>query len=124
LFTSFHFSKCVLDAGNLPVEALPFPPKPAEVSHQRPGVVGLAGQYVADDRNSQTEIPKEQDALQPHEAALVVVAITVCADPARLQQPNVPVVPQGARGRSGQPSDFGDRPLHFASTFRRFHDKH
>ena len=95
----------------LPRQPLLLASQPAKVVAQRGRLVGLPLEHRADVRQPETELAQQQDALQPHERTLVVVAVSVAADAARLQQTDVVVVSQRAAGRSDQTRQLLDRQL-------------
>jgi hypothetical protein len=71
------------DRGDLGVDALPLQSQQPDVDAQRLGVVLAGAQGGGDRRQPQPELPQQQDALQPGQRRLVVVARAVGTDAAR-----------------------------------------
>ena len=95
----------------LPRQPLLLALQPAQVVPECGGLVGLPLQHGGDLGQPEPELAEQQDALQTHERTLVVVAVSVAADAAGLQQADVVVVPQRAARRSDQPCQLLDRQL-------------
>ncbi len=68
--------------------------------------VPLALQDVLDRGQREPQFPQQQDALEPDQGLLVVIAVAVGALAARLEETDVSVVPQGPARGAGPPGDF------------------
>jgi hypothetical protein len=112
LVTSFRFSQGRLDRLDLPPDPLAFPLQQLEVGAKRRGTVLLSVEDLGDGRKAEAEVTQEQDPLQAHEGALVLVAIAVATNVAGFERPDLAVVAQGAARGSGRACDVLDRPLH------------
>ena len=99
---------------DLALQPLLFLLEPAQVGSQGRRFVGLAVEHLTDRRQPEAELAQEQDALQPNQRPIVVVAVAVRGDPARREQPLGAIVAQGAARGSGQPGDVLDRVVHLS----------
>ena len=78
---------------------------------QRGGRVAFTGEDFGDGRQSESEFPKQQDALQSHQGIFVVEAVAVGADAAWFQESEIAVMAQRSAGGTGGFGEFLDGPF-------------
>src|SRR3546814_10622905 len=79
---------------------------------------GAPIQHIRDLRKTESEVAQQEDALQPDEGVLVVVAVSVVRDARRGKQADIAVVPQRPARRTGELRDLLNRPLHVRASPR------
>src|SRR5690606_40340291 len=92
------------------------PPENLEMIRQDPHLAGrlliLRAEHVANCVEPETQLPQQQDSLQPYESGVVVVAVTAMADATGGDEADTVVVTERARGRTHRARDVLNRVLH------------
>src|SRR6516162_2198129 len=114
LFTSLQFPKSGIDGRDQLIEALPFQFEQLGVDPKRGHLAQLAGQNALYLRYAKAESPQQQDPLQSQQRPLVVIAVAVLADAARLEQADLPVVTKRPARRPGGAGYLLNRPFHLS----------
>jgi PTS system ascorbate-specific IIC component len=94
-----------IDRGDLAADARPLPREPLAQLDELLAVADVAVEHLADPREVDPEVAQREDALQPHERSLRVVAQAAVPHPVGWQQADVVVVAQGARRDAGGGDD-------------------